>query len=96
MQSRGGSLVVADVVPLSCAVGLSLCGVVFENMVPRKVLGASRKGVTGGWRKLHIGEFCDPYFSPNIIRTMKPRRMRATGYVARVADKNAVCFGGET
>jgi hypothetical protein len=43
-----------------------------------------RGKVTGGWRKLHNEELHNVYFSPNIIRMIKSRRMRWTGHVARI------------
>jgi hypothetical protein len=45
--------------------------------------------VTGGWRKLHNEELHNLYSSPSIIRIIKTRRMRWTGYVARMGKKNA-------
>jgi hypothetical protein len=46
---------------------------VSENRVLRKIFGAKRDEVTGGWRKLHNGEFYNLYSSPNIIRMRKSR-----------------------
>ena len=48
----------------------------FENRVLRRMFGAKRDGVTGGWRKLHNEELIDLYSSPNIVRVIKSRRMR--------------------
>jgi hypothetical protein len=42
--------------------------------------------VTGDWRKLHNEELHNLYFSPNIIRMMKSRRMRWAGHVARMGE----------
>jgi hypothetical protein len=39
------------------------------------------------WRKLHYEELRDLYFSPNIIRMIKSRRMRWAGHVARMGEK---------
>jgi hypothetical protein len=33
----------------------------FENKVPRRILGLKRDGVTGEWRKLHNEELHDLY-----------------------------------
>jgi len=55
---------------------------VFKNSVLRKIFGPKRDEVTGEWRKLHNEELYDLYFSPNIIRVIKSRRIKWTGYVA--------------
>jgi hypothetical protein len=57
---------------------------VFENRVPRRIFGQRRDEVTGDWRKLHNEELHNLYSSPNIIRMIKPRRMRCAGHVARM------------
>jgi hypothetical protein len=57
---------------------------VFENRVLRRIFGRKRDEVTGGWRKLRNEELHNLYFSPNIIRMMKSRRMRWAGHVARM------------
>ena len=48
----------------------------FENMVLRRIFGPRRNEVTGEWRRLHNEELNDLYFSPNIVRVIKWRRMR--------------------
>jgi hypothetical protein len=55
---------------------------VFENRVLRKIFGPKREE-DGPWRKLH-NELHDLYFSPNIVRVIKSRRMRWAGHVARM------------
>ena len=57
---------------------------VFENMVLRRIFGPRRDEVTGEWRRLHNEELNDLYFSPNILRVIKSRRMRWAGHVARM------------
>ena len=52
---------------------------VFENRVLREILGCKRDEMTGEQRKLHKKELDDLYCSPNIIRFIKPRRMRRRG-----------------
>ena len=49
---------------------------VFENRVLRKTLMSTGDEVTGEWKILHNEEPYDLYFSPNIFRVMKSRRMR--------------------
>jgi hypothetical protein len=61
---------------------------VFENSVLRRIFGPKRNEVTGDWRKLHNEELHNLYSSPNIIRMMKSRWVRWTGYVARMGEKN--------
>jgi hypothetical protein len=60
---------------------------VFENRMLRRIFGPKRDGVMGGWRKLHNDELHNLYFSPNIIRIIKTRRMRWAGHVARMGEK---------
>ena len=49
-----------------------------------------REEVTGEWRKLHIEELCELYYSSNIIRTIKSRRMRWVEHVARMGETKGV------
>jgi hypothetical protein len=58
---------------------------VCENRVLRRIFRLNRDEVIGGWRKLHNEELHNLYFSPNIIRMIKSRRM--SGNVARMGDK---------
>jgi hypothetical protein len=60
---------------------------VFENRVLRRIFGPKRDEVTGEWRKLHNEELHNVYSSPNIIRTIKSRRMRWAGHVARMGEE---------
>jgi hypothetical protein len=55
---------------------------VFENRVLRRVFGPKSDEVTREWRKLHNEKLHDLYFSPNIVRVIKSRRMRWAGHVA--------------
>jgi hypothetical protein len=61
-----------------------------ENMVLRRMFGPKREEVTGDWRKLHNEKLCDLYYSPNIIRMIKSRRMRWVGYVTRMGERRDV------
>jgi len=42
--------------------------------------------VNGKWRRLHNEELCSLYRSPNIVRTIKSRRLRWAGHVARMEE----------
>ncbi|KAJ4449920.1 hypothetical protein ANN_01327 [Periplaneta americana] len=69
---------------------------VFENKVLRKLFGAKRDEVTGEWRKLHNTELHALYFSPDVIRNIKSRRLRWAGHVTCMGEsRNAyrVLFG---
>jgi hypothetical protein len=63
---------------------------VFENRVLRRVFGPKRDAVTGGWRKLHSEEPSDLYILPNLVRMVKPRRMRWVGHVGRMGERRGV------
>jgi hypothetical protein len=60
---------------------------VFENRVLRRIFGPKSDEATGEWRRLHNEELNDLYSSPNIIRVIKPRRMRWAVHVARMGEK---------
>jgi len=54
--------------------------------VVRGVFGPKREEVAAGWRELHNEELHNLYTSPSVIRVIKSRRMRWTGYVARMGE----------
>jgi hypothetical protein len=56
---------------------------VLENKELRKIFWLRKFEVTGEWRRLHNEEQYS-FYSPNIFRVMKSRRMRWAGRVARV------------
>jgi hypothetical protein len=60
------------------------------NRVLKRIFGPKRDEETGEWRKLHNEELHILYFSPNIIRQIKSRRMRWAGHVARVGEERNV------
>ena len=62
---------------------------VFENRVLR-IFELKRDEVTGVWRKLHTEELNDLYFSLNIIRVVKLRRMGWVGHVAHMGERRGV------
>jgi len=41
--------------------------------------------------RLHNEELNDLYYSPNIVRAIKSRRMRWAGHVARMGEERRVC-----
>jgi hypothetical protein len=43
--------------------------------------------MTGGCRKVHNEELRDLYSSPSVIRTIKSRRMRLAGHIARMGRR---------
>jgi hypothetical protein len=47
---------------------------------------------TEEWLKPHNKELNDLYYSPNIVRVIKSRRMRWVGHVARMGRRKA-CIG---
>jgi len=59
-------------------------------MVLRGIFGPKKDEVTGEWRKLNIEELNDLYFSPNIVRVVKSRRIRWAGHVARIEEGRGV------
>ena len=46
--------------------------------------------VTGEWRRLHNEELNNLYFSPNIVRVIKSRKMRWAGHVAHLGEERGV------
>ena len=55
----------------------------FENKVLRKLFGTERDEITGELRKLHNVEPHALYSSPDIIRSLKSRRLSWAGHVVR-------------
>jgi hypothetical protein len=63
---------------------------VFENRVLRRIFGPKRNEVTGEWRKLLNEELNDLYFSHNIVRVIKSRRMRWVGHFASMGEEMCI------
>jgi hypothetical protein len=59
--------------------------VLLFNTMLRRIFGPKREE-DGSWRKLHNYKLHGLYFSPNIVRVMKLRRMRWSGNVARMGE----------
>jgi hypothetical protein len=57
---------------------------------PRRIFGPKGNEVTGERRKLHNEELNGLYSLPNIVRVIKPRRLRWAGHVARMGDGRGV------
>ena len=68
----------------------------FENRVLRRVFGPKRDDVTKEWRQLHNEVLRDLYSLPNILRVVKSRRMRWAWHVARMGERSAQGYSGET
>jgi hypothetical protein len=65
-----------------------------KNRVLRRIFGPKRDEVTTGeCRKLLNKELLGLYSSPSIIRTIKSRRMRWAGHVARMGAKRIIISG---
>jgi hypothetical protein len=54
----------------------------FESKVLRRAFGNKRSEIRGGWRKLNNEEVHNLYFSPDIVRMVKSRKVRWAGLVA--------------
>jgi 3-oxoacyl-ACP reductase-like protein len=63
---------------------------VSENGVLRRIFGSKRDVVTGEWRKLHYEKLNGLYFSLNIVRVIKSRRIRWQVHVARMGERRDV------
>jgi len=48
----------------------------FEKRVLRGIFEPKRDEVTGDWRKLHNEELNDLYYSSNVVRVIKSRRIK--------------------
>jgi len=61
--------------------------------VPRRIFGPRRNVERGEWRKRNNEELNDLYSSPNIVWVIKSRRMKWTGYVTCMEERNGVLMG---
>ena len=60
---------------------------VYESRVLRRIFGSKRVKVTGEWRKVRKEGLNDLYYSPNIVRVIKSRRMRWAEHAARMKGR---------
>jgi hypothetical protein len=62
-----------------------------ENRVLRKIFESNADKITGDWKRLHNEEPYGLYSSPKIMRVINSMRMRWSGRVARLGDRNGAC-----
>jgi len=60
---------------------------VLGNRVLRRIFGHKRDVVVGEWRKVYVEELNCLYASSIIVRTIKSKKIRLAGYVARMVEK---------
>jgi hypothetical protein len=60
---------------------------VYENRMLSKKIGPKWDEVTGEWRRLHNEELYALYFSTNIIKEIKSKRMTWAKHVARIENR---------
>jgi hypothetical protein len=60
------------------------------NRVQRNVFGPRRDEVRGEWKKFHNEELNDLYYSTNIVRVIKLRKIRWAEYVTRMVERRVV------
>jgi hypothetical protein len=66
-------------------------------MLLRRIFEPKRNEVTGGWRRLHNKKLYAVYSTPNIIRVIKPRKLRWAGHVAVWGEERCIqSFSGKT
>jgi hypothetical protein len=66
---------------------------VFENRVLKRISAPETDEVTRGWRKLHHDELRHLYSKPNIIRMIKPTRIRWAGHMGAMGNACRILVG---
>jgi hypothetical protein len=61
-------------------------------MMLRRIFGSKMVEVMGKWRKFHSGVIRNLYTSPNVIKQIKPIRMRWAGHVAHIGEERKVYY----
>ena len=59
----------------------------------RRLFGPKRDEVTWEWRRLHNEELYALYSSSDIIRAIKSKRLRRTGYVTSIGERRGAFRG---
>ena len=62
----------------------------FENRLLRRIIGPKRDEVTREWRERHNKILNDLYYSRNIVRVKKLRRMREVGHVEVTGERRGI------
>jgi hypothetical protein len=65
-----------------------------QKMALRKIFGSKMMEATGGPEEVQNKEYCHLYFSPNIIRMIKLKRMRWVGHMPCMMAKWIQEFSG--
>jgi hypothetical protein len=60
---------------------------VFESRVLRSIFGPKRDKIIGDWGTLHNEVLHNMFFSRNVIRMLKSRRISWAGFVARMGRR---------
>jgi hypothetical protein len=69
---------------------------VFKNRVVRRIFDPKRNEVTRDLGKLHNEELHNLYYSPNMIRMIKSRRMRWPGHIGGKAKRKEISMKTKT
>jgi hypothetical protein len=64
---------------------------VFDNRVLRRIFGPKIGESTEEWRKMYNEELNDLFFSPNIVRVVKLKKIRWARHVTGTGESRDVC-----